>query len=702
MRQGSRSRVSFLLVAIILAAATMAVYSTTFTNDFVHYDDHDYITANRHVGGGLSWEGVKWAFGSFYAANWHPLTWLSHMLDVSLFGMWAGGHHMVNVAIHIVNTLLLFGFLWHTTGRLWSSAAVGALFSLHPLHVESVAWVSERKDVLSTFFWLMAMWGYAFYASRPGLLRYLWVLCLFGFGLLSKPMVVTLPLVLLLLDYWPLGRFELGGGRAGRLVLEKVPLLLMSAASCVVTLLAQRVATASLTFIDLPSRITNAVISYGRYIFSMFVPLGLAPYYPHPNQPLYFEAGVVLALLLAAVYAVLRCAKQRRYMFSGLLWYVITLVPVIGLVQVGGQSHADRYTYIPLTGIFIIVAFGAADLAEWKPELRYPVIVAMLGGLSAAGFMTFRQVGYWKDSLSLYSRAAAVTRNNSVMLANLAAVLKSMGRSEEALAKLNEAASAAMVDHRNQHATLTNLGVVLLDMGRVDEALTRLQEAVAAGPRDAHALGAMGSALMKKGLYEEALEYHRRAVEAAPGSVVARAALGANLVKLRRFDQAETHLREALRLDSSFPDAWAQLGVVLQHTGRLEEAIEACRRSVSLEPELASGYLALGGALLKSGDYAGAAEAYRKTIALSGEYTAYINLGGCLLELGRMEEAEGVYREALRLRPDSAGVHYGLAVVLWRLGRVDEAVLEAERSLRLDPGNSEAKALVEELRGRSR
>ncbi|HSV27289.1 MAG TPA: hypothetical protein VLH60_05295, partial [Sedimentisphaerales bacterium] len=366
-------------LAVILVTA--GAYSRTVGHDFVNYDDNVYITSNHHIWDGLTWESFGWAFTTFHASNWHPVTWLSHMLGIEWFGMDAGGHLAVNVGFHIANAILIFWLLQYVTGQMWAAALVAGLFALHPLRVENVAWVSARKDVLSTFFLLWTMFAYAYYARRPGFLRYLAALLFFALGLLAKPMLVTLPVALLLMDYWPLERFRFSrngwkiryeGCGIARLILEKVPLAMMAVASSIVTLFAQQRAMQTWEIMGLSTRVTNAAVSYWRYIRQMFWPEGLAPFYPHSHEPYYVSAAIVFVLMVLATIAVIRMAEVRKYLVFGWFWYIFTLVPVIGLVQVGDQSHADRYTYVPHLGLLVIIAWSSMEFIRKRPSFRKP------------------------------------------------------------------------------------------------------------------------------------------------------------------------------------------------------------------------------------------------------------------------------------------------------------------------------------------
>jgi len=429
------------LVILLLLGVTFGAFYRVLGGEFLRYDDDVYITLNPFVKAGLSRVGLIWAFATGYNANWHPLTWVSHMLDVEVFGMNAGGHHLTNLILHLANTMLLFLVLRRMTGFVWRSAFVAALFGVHPLHVESVAWIAERKDVLSTLFWLLTIWAYARYAENPTWTRYLPVVLFFGLGLMAKPMLVTLPFVLLLLDYWPLNRLSFGG-KGERTVpvydlfLEKVPLFAMTALSCLITFRAQQMGGAVGLLEKLPFavRAGNALVAYTTYIGKMFWPKNLAVFYPHPGADLPVWQAVVAGLALVSItILVIRAGKPRPYLSVGWLWYLGTLVPVIGLVQVGAQAMADRYTYVPMIGLFIMLAWGLPGLGGKRLAVPATLVVCALIAV------TWRQVGYWRDSISLFRHAISVTEKNAVMHANLGLALRDRGRTDEAIREYREA-----------------------------------------------------------------------------------------------------------------------------------------------------------------------------------------------------------------------------------------------------------------------
>jgi Tfp pilus assembly protein PilF len=650
-------------VAVLLAAVTVAAYWGVTSNDFIYFDDAEYIVENEHIRDGLSWDAVKWAFTATYAGNWHPLTWLSHAMDIELFGLEPAGHHIVNLALHTLSTLLLFGFLRHTTGRLWASAMVAGLFALHPLHVESVAWAAERKDVLSTFFWMCTMWAWVFYAKRPGLWKYIAVMALYGLGLMAKPMLVTLPVMLLLLDYWPLDRFEFDYGwlrKVRTLAMEKAPLLAMAIGSALVTLVAQEEAIVTINTMDMATRVTNIFVSYGRYIWQMVWPTGLALLYPRPNEPMYGAAAAATVFLLVVTAFAVVTVKRRKYFIVGWLWYLLTLVPVIGIVHVGMQSHADRYTYIPLIGIFIVIVWWAADICIRYPRIR-PVFASLaVLVLATLGIWTWRTTAYWKNDVSIFERTTATTKNNIMMM--------------------------------------INLGDALLWRGHLDQAQATLEKTIEISPQpDAYVVLAIVQ--RRKGQIEESVRCYKEALALDPNLVLAHLNVGILLHDLQRFEEAESHLQRAIELDPKRLEAHNALGLVLGATSRLDEGIAECRKAIELDPKQASPHRVLASLLAKQGRYEAAAEEYRLSLAIESDYSAWANLGDAMLELGSFEEAERNLREAIKLKPAEAEAYLSLAKALEGLGRRAEAIEAANKALSLDPNYAEAAAYRRRLTG---
>jgi tetratricopeptide (TPR) repeat protein len=544
---------------VFLVATTLAVYGQVRNYDFVNYDDAVYVTANPHVQAGLTPAGLAWAFTSGAGANWLPLTWISHMLDCQLFGLRAGMHHLVNVLFHALSVLLLFLLLRQTTAARWRSAFVAFLFALHPLHVESVAWIAERKDVLSGFFWFLALWLYAIYVKRPRAGAYLPVLLAFCLGLLAKPMIVTLPFALLLFDVWPLRRLPVAGFSARRLAFllwEKAPFFALSIGASVATFVVQQRggAVSPIDLVPLSVRFGNALVAYVTYAAQMFWPARLAVFYPLAEVPAWRAAAAGLALLVVSVLT-LRSIRTRPYLAAGWFWYLGTLVPVIGLVQVGFQAHADRYTYIPLLGIFIILAWGLADLAE-----RWPRAKGALAGLSAAGcaaclVLTWFQVQYWRDSIPLFQHAVDVTANNYWAYNSLGSVLTTEGRAGESVPLLTRAVEIKP-DFADAHY---NLGRALTDVDRVEEGAAQFAEAVRLQPDDAEAHYNLGTALAAMGRFAEAVDALGAAARLKPGNPMAHLNLGSALAESGRLDEAIAQFSEALRIQPDLEEARANL-----------------------------------------------------------------------------------------------------------------------------------------------
>jgi protein O-mannosyl-transferase len=645
-------------IVIGLIAVTAIAYHGTVRNGFVTFDDPKYITANARVQQGLSLSNAGWALTELETDYWHPLTWMSHMMDVSIFDLRAGGHHFVSLILHILNTLLLFGMLRYMTGRIWASAFVAALFALHPLHVESVAWAAERKDVLSTMFWFAALWAYAFYAARPGILRYAAVTGLFALGLMAKPMLVSLPVVLLLLDYWPLERFGFEGwkirtrsGSVWRLLVEKVPLLLMAAAVAAISIVGQQKVEAMATVegAGIWMRLTNATVSYGRYIWMMFCPRNLAALYPYPDEPPYAQAAAVLVLLVAVTAAVFVYSRQRRYLLAGWLWYVITLVPVIGIVQVGPQAYADRYTYVPLVGLFVIVTWLAGEAVARRAIKAGHLAVTAALVLAVCGVATSRAVGCWKDDEALYGHAIKVTKDNYCLLANLG-----MARAAE-----------------------NNIG----------EAEKLLRESLRIRPDNAQTLCALGAVYSRAGRLEDSLACYQQACLVRPQMIEAQTHAGIVLMQLGRDEDARTYLARAIAINPRAAQPHAQMGMALYRAGRLDEAVTEMRNALELDASSGTTHLNLGIMLSKQGDLPVAAVELAAAARLTGSAQAYVALGNCLSKLGRADEAEKAYRQGLATSADSALLRYNLGVLLAGEGRRQEAIAELRRAVELEPAN---------------
>lgn len=683
-----------LSVCVVLAIAIVAVFWQVGDYPFINLDDNLYITENPHVQAGLTIENLKWAFTTTHAPYWHPLTWLSHMLDIQLFGLKAGGHHAMNVFFHIANTLLLFLILrWMTKAR-WRSAFVAALFALHPLHVESVAWVTERKDVLSTLFWILTMGLYAYYRQCPGYRRYLLVIVAFSLGLMSKPMLVTLPFVLLLLDFWPLGRLQpvkeagkdsrhtahsedpvrkkrkTAEGSAAKaadrgewpitplrwtvirsLLLEKAPFLALAALSSVITIIGQQRAMASLQTLPVDARIANALVSYVKYIGMMIWPLDLAVFYPHPHkQPVWLVLGAALALA-AVTFLVIRKMNRFPYLGVGWLWYLGTLLPVIGLFQAGAQEMADRFSYVPMIGILIMVAWGIPDsLKNWGRRKTALGVLSGIAVLACAG-LTWAQVQLWRDSITLFSHTLKVTTGNFIAHNNMGTALSDQGKTEEAIAHYE---SALRIAPKYAKAWI-NLGIAYEESDRNAKAIEAYQQAQRLNPNDAEAWNSLGSAYGKSGQTAKAIEAIGQALRIDPEYDEAWNNLGNAYGGNGETAKAIEALQKAIRINSRYAKAWNNLGIAYAESGRNEEAIEAFRRCLNIKPGQADVWSNLGVAYRKHGQTAKAIETYREALRISPVYVkALFGLGVALVESGRTSEVEEIYRKLRTIDPASA------------------------------------------------
>jgi len=504
---------SSIVISALLAAVTLAVFWQVTQCDFVDFDDPRYVTENTQVQKGITLEGVRWAFTTFHFANWHPLTWISHLSDVQLFGLRPGWHHLTNLLLHVANTVLLFVVLFRMTKARWESVVVAALFALHPLHVESVAWVSERKDVLSTFFWLLTMGAYCRYVERPGPRRYLLVVLFFALGLMSKPMLVTLPFVLLLLDYWPLQRFQ-QSAQIRRLLWEKLPLLGLSLSSSIVTMIAQKRggALVSVETFPLTDRISNAFVAYLVYIGKTIWPSDLAVSYPYPpSLPIWQVIGAVV-LMTAITITVIRKARRAPYLAVGWLWFAGTLVPVIGIVQVGIQARADRYTYVPLIGLFIMAAWGISELSRNWRYRREAAVASSVAVVVFLSLVTRTQVGYWQNSFALFEHALKVTENNYTIYYNEGTAYLLGGNYLEAIGDYDKAIEI----NPNYARAYNNRGVAHAKLGNDQQAIGDFARAIEILPQFAEAYFNRGDAYLQMDDFRRAEEDFSKAIEIKP------------------------------------------------------------------------------------------------------------------------------------------------------------------------------------------
>ena len=614
----------FYIICLLLVVATFAVYWQVLDNDFVAYDDDVYVTENIHVNKGVTFDSLTWAFTSSHSSNWHPLTWISHMIDCQLYGLSPKGHHLTNLLFHVANTLLLLLILVRMTGSLWQSSFVVALFAIHPLHVESVAWVSERKDVLSTFFMMLTLWAYILYVKKGNIRRYLLVVLFFVLGLMSKPMLVTLPFILLMLDFWPLGRFchiheswnvvtgQQTNKRLGilRLLWEKVPFFALAVVSSVVTFIVQERSGAVklLEQYSIQTRIINAFVAYTEYMLNMIWPVELAVLYPHPGNSLSLWKGVVagLALVLITI-LVIRKAWKIPYLAVGWLWYVITLIPVIGIVQVGAQAMADRYTYITLIGLFIIIAWGAKDLLS-----RWLYRKICLGTLAAIVLpvliiLTWKQVQYWENSNTLFKHTLKHTSNNYVIYNNQGIVLIEQGRTEEAI----EHYLQALRSNPGYALAHNNLSNAYYESGMHKEAIGSYKQAIRINPDYAEAYLNLGNAYYESGMHKEAIDAFKHVIRINPDDAEAHNYLGVAYKDSGKYKEAIEAYKQSLRINPDDVQTHYNLGVAYGALGKYKEAAEAFQQAIEIDPDYAEAHYNLGYAYVLSNDRDSALEQYK-------------------------------------------------------------------------------------------
>ena len=609
-------------ISLFLAGTTFLTYWQVLDHGFLNFDDNRYVSENPHITQGLTLESMKWAFMESYTSNWHPVTWLSHMLDFEIYGTNPSGHHLTNILFHIANVILLFGVLLKMTGALWRSGFVAALFALHPLNVESVAWIAERKNLLSTFFWFLTMWSYLDYVKKGQM--YLLMVLFLALGLMAKPMLVTLPFVLVLLDFWPLKRWDWGNMKKTiesikASIIEKIPLFILVVGSCVTTYMVQKGGDAvrSTELRSLYSGLTNALVSYLEYLGKMVWPQRLSVFYPHPGNTL--PAWKVLACGVVLVWATVWVVKRIRnmpYLTVGWLWYLGSLVPVIGIVQVGEQAMADRYTYIPMVGIFIAISWGLSDLMKNGKQKFLPLLAGIFILILTA--LTWVQAGYWKNGVTLFSHAISVVENET---------------------------PSFVIAHNN-----------------------------------------LGHALFSEKCYEESVKQYQQAIKINPHYAVAHNNLGTALIELNRYDQAIDHYREAIKLKPDYAEAYNNLGNALGDKGELNESINYYKNAIRLKKDYADAYSNLGIRLSETGQYEAAIVQYQKALEINpGLFQVHNNLAILLSSRGEIIQAIEHYREAIALDPGFTKAHNNLGSTLAGQGRFEEAIEHFEKALSIDP-----------------
>ncbi|MCA8944469.1 MAG: tetratricopeptide repeat protein [Planctomycetes bacterium] len=646
MTEARSTAPSDLVLAIALGVVTLLVYGQVFGHEFIAFDDGTYLKENPHIRDGLTLRGIAWAFETGgYASNWHPLTWISHMLDVSVFGLQPGWHHLSNVLYHVANTILLFVFLRRVGTAAWGAAFVAALFALHPTHVESVAWASERKDTLSTMFWLLTMLAYARYTRAPSTKGYVKVAVLLTLGLMAKPMLVTLPFVLLLLDYWPLRR---AGKSPSQLFTEKLPLIAIAVVSMIITVIAQDKggAVKSLERFGFGTRVMNSIVSYGEYLWKTVAPVDLAFFYPYPPTIPIWQVGLALAVIATLLALGWWARTKCPAILIGTLWYLGTLVPVIGIVQVGNQPLADRYTYVPLIGIFVAIAWAGQTWLTQPGARRIGGALAAIAVL-ACGALTWVQVGRWQDSETLFTHTLDVTEGNFLAHNNLGQVYFTEQRYPEAVAQFEAALPFTPKDHlgsayhnlgsmleltndldraenylekafdfplRSKSATLMTLGKVLAKQNRHEDAIERYRQAIKLDRDNTAAHHRLAQSLSTLGRHEEAIREVQRAVELEPKNIDLRIDAAKILIAARRIDDAVKSLRQSDQAIPNNPTLLNELGSTLMQASKPADAVPVFRRAVEAGPNQAGIRCNLGKALIMSGDVAAGVAELDKTL----------------------------------------------------------------------------------------
>jgi tetratricopeptide (TPR) repeat protein len=640
-----------LWICLALAAFTVALYAPALRCQFLAFDDPAYVTENRHVKAGLTLDGLAWAFRSNTAGNWHPLTMLSHMLDCQIYGLRPWGHHLTNVLLHAANCALLFLVLRRMTGAVWRSACVAALFAAHPVHVESVAWVSERKDVLSSFFCLLSLWAYVRYADnfkfQISNFKFFYALTLvfFALALMAKPMAVTLPFVLWLLDFWPLGRVSRPA--LSRLLVEKIPMLALSAIWCGITIWAQGIGQAVATEADLSisERIIHTMLAYLEYLRVLVFPWHLSAYYPYQHHvPLLrgAEAGAVLALL---TWLAMAGARRRPWLAVGWLWFLGMLVPVIGLVQVGGQGWADRYVYLPSIGIFVIVVWAGAEWAARHPAVK--LLIPLVGAALVA--VTLSELRYWKDTRTLFGRAMEVTTDNYLAMTLVGNAEEEQGKLDDAIRLYRQALACKPIAPEPHFF----LGRALENKGQTAAAMSEYQEALRLRPDFDTAHTMLGLLLSKEKKFDEAEAQYQAALKSNPDSAEAQSDWGLALSQQGRWQESAAHYEQALRLDSSLAEAHSGLAIAYLRTGRLAEGTKELRAALQLNPGDAEARSNLGQALNQQQQWAEAAELLQPLAASQPtNFIVQFQYGLDLEHLGQTREAMSHYAAALRQNPD--------------------------------------------------
>jgi tetratricopeptide (TPR) repeat protein len=736
-----------LIVYVFLTLVTLAVFCQVTQYEFVNFDDQMYVTQNSHIQSGITLDGLRWSFSTTYFEFWHPLTWLSLMLDYQLYGLNAGGYHLTNLILHIMSALLLFWLFNRMTGAIWRSAFVAVLFVLHPLRVESVAWVAERKDVLSMFFGLASIYAYTYYVESSKFSKYLLCLILFALSLMAKSMLVTLPFVLLLLDYWPLGRWPRAlknegklcnvyhlekdisvpiksrSQLIGRLLWEKAPFIFLTIVSSILTFWSQNKggAVVAMEYLPFPARVSNAIISYASYLGKIFWPVDLAVFYPYEYS---FPLWQILAscfILIGITIAVIYFLKKLPFLFIGWFWYLGTLIPVIGLVQVGMQAMADRYTYLPSIGIAIMLAWGIPLLfprEDMRKKILFPAGIAFLAVMA---FLTWRQCGYWKNSISLSSHALKVTKNNYMAYNNRGSAYAGLGQYQLAIEDLNK----SILLKPNYNLAYCNRGIAYNGLGQYLLAIEDFNKAVRLKPDFASTYYSRGTVYSELGQYQRAIEdfnkvirlesnyvdaYNNRgnaydklgqqqlaiedfnkAIRLKPDDAKAYYNRGNAYAKLGQYQRAIEDFSKAIRLESNYVDAYNNRGNAYDKLGRQQLAIDDFNKAIRLKPDDAKVYYNRGNAYAKLGQKQPAIEDFNKAIRLKSDYVpAYYSRGTIYGELGQYQRAIEDFNKAIRLKPDYVDAYYNRGTAYAMLGQYQLAIEDYSKTIRLKPDYADA------------
>jgi len=726
---GIHRSITFWAISLLLIILTTAVYAPVRHHNFINFDDGLYVEANRHVQAGLTADSVKWAFSVTKVderAYWHPITWLSHMLDCQIFGVDPGYHHLSNLFYHIINILLLFLVFTHMTGELWKSAFVAALFAIHPLNVDSVAWIAERKNLLSTAFWFFTMSAYIYYARSPSLRRYLLVLAGMAAGLLAKPMLVTLPCVLLLMDFWPLNRttFSWQEQKADnrfpkaslyQLIAEKMPLLILSAISTALSVVSLEHSDQFVTHDTIPMglRVENAIVSYIRYILKILWPRDMTIFYPYPKAIPVWQTFGALLLLIAAFLIVFMMARKAPFLAVGWLWFIGTLVPVSGIIQ-GGRwpAIADRWTYVPAIGLFMIAGWGGAALIEKISRKKLPKIILASIILVPLIILSNLQVRLWKNSITLFSHAIEITKDNSLAHYNLGVALGKAGDLNRAISHYH---AALKIDHKNASAHV-NLANALAQKGALDEAITHFDTALSLEPKDEYTHTNLGKALVIKGELDEAVHHFTIAIELNPRMDAAHVGLGNVFATQKKLNKAIEHTLTALEINPKNEVAAENLGKLMFQKGNIAESTRYFKKTLTINPNNDEAkvhlkrlfdiqkkiddqaakiseaihsnpndpllYIQLGRLYQSTGYYDLAISQYEKALSIKQDSTPALYALGITYSLkGAYAQAIDSFKKIITNEPDNAAAHYNIACVYSRQNKKNEALEWLKKAL---------------------